>query len=335
MVLEICLFMGLIQVSTGYQEVLIKKEKEMIEQKDSPKIKYYHVEKEVEEDNGYQSAIEELIHCYQSKIDYSLVNDDIKNNVNALQNLYDKSSKYFSFLYQDLYSGFTISYNEDTPIFTASTIKAPAMIYLYEMASEGKIDLEEKLIYTSNFYHGGSGVLQTKPVNTDYSVGQLIYYAIHDSDNIAYAMLMNRFQRENVLDFWSSKGTKHIYTLNTIWGVTSVKDASIYMNELYRFSRENKEYGQTLMEYFKGATWKLITNKNGEFNTANKGGWSGEAIHDVAIVFDKNPYLLVIMSNTGESNYSYLFSETSKIVGMLHESYWKYKEELCEKFRQY
>ena len=89
------------------------------------------------------------------------------------------------------------------------------------------------------------------------------------------------------------------------------------------------------MNYFKNAEWKMITDKNGNFNTANKGGWSGTAFHDVAIVFAENPYILVIMSNAGESNYSKLFQDTSKLVGELHEAYWKYKEVTCQNIKQY
>ncbi len=334
-VLEICLFISLLQISIGYKEVLYRQEQEMFEEKKDINVQYYNTNQEVNQNIGNQTAIEELVHCYQSSVDLASLNEEVKKYINQLQQLYKMDSEYFSFLYQDLYSGFTVSYNETGSIFTASTIKAPAMIYLYEMASEGKINLEEKLVYTSRFYHGGSGVLQTKPVNTEYSVGQLIYYAIHDSDNIAYAMLMDRFGRKNVLEFWKRQGTQNIYTLNTIWGFTSAKDASIYMKELYRFYQKNHEYGKRLIEYFKGATWKLIVDKNGEFNTANKGGWSGKAIHDVAIVFDKNPYLLVIMSNKGEGGYEYLFSETSGLAGELHEAYWKYKSELCQTITQY
>ena len=81
-------------------------------------------------------------------------------------------------------------------------------------------------------------------------------------------MLMNRFSRENVLSFWNNLGTKHIFTRNTIGGITSAKDASSYMKELYRFSRDNNEYGSKVMEYFKGADCKLITDINGKFNTS-------------------------------------------------------------------
>ena len=98
-------------------------------------------------------------------------------------------------MYKDIYTGFTVSYNGEAPIFTASTIKAPAMIYLYEMASLGEVDLNEELTYTRGYYSDGSGVLKTKSFDTKYSIDTLIGYAIHDSDNAAYAMLMNRYKK--------------------------------------------------------------------------------------------------------------------------------------------
>ena len=74
-------------------------------------------------------------------------------------------------------------------------------------------------------------------------------------------------------NFWQNKGAKNIFKYNTIWGYTSTNDALLYMRELYQFSKENEEYGAKLLEHFKKAKWKLITDKNGEYNTANKGGF--------------------------------------------------------------
>lgn len=334
-ILTISLFMCLLNVSTGYQEVLTRQEHEMMKEQPMIEIQYYNEQPSNNEVMSEVSAAERFMQCLKNGPELDSIDSSIREKMVALDQLFQQNNQYFSFLYKDLYSGFTVSYNEKSPIFTASTIKAPAMIYLYEQASMGSIDLNEELVYTSNFYSGGSGVLKTKEVNTKYTVNQLIQYAIHDSDNIAYAMLMNRFHRENVLPFWSNLGTDYIFTLNTIWGVTSAHDASIYMQELYRFYLDNKEYGGVLMNYFKNAEWKMITDKNGNFNTANKGGWSGTAFHDVAIVFAENPYILVIMSNAGESNYSKLFQDTSKLVGELHEAYWKYKEVTCQNIKQY
>ena len=330
------LFIGLIQDSYGYKykEELSEKEEKTIYDKGNPNIEYYY---DVDKVLGYDDStgINKLLNCYQKGIEESDFSVELKNSIEKLKSFYNSNDGYFSFLYKDIYSGFTVSYNEGTPIFTASTIKAPAMIYLYEKASQGEIDLEERLTYTGNFYSSGSGILKDKEVNTTYTVGELIEYAIVHSDNIAYAMLMNRFGRENVLGFWTGLGTRQIFTLNTIWGVTSAKDASIYIEELYRFSKENEEYGNKLLEYFKKAEWKLITDKDGEYNTASKGGWSGKAIHDVAIVFEENPYILVVMSNMGEGGYMPLFKKTSEMIGLLHEEYWKLKVEMCSNIKLY
>lgn len=329
-VLIFLLLINLLNVTTGYREEIQKQEQKMTYEKNNPLgITTY------QEGNNKnileKSAIETKVSCYKDVDPTEITNTKVGEYITKLKQLYQSNSNYFSFLYQDLYSGYTVSYNEEAPIFTASTIKAPAIIYIYEEASQGKIDLNEKLTYTSNFYNNGSGILKTKQPGTSYTVEELIQYTIHDSDNAAYAMLMKRYGRKNALNFWQSLGTKNIFTLDTIWGVLSAKDAAIYMKELYRFSRENSTYGPRLINYFKEAGWKLNTNKDGIFNTANKGGWNGTTIHDVAIVYEDNPYILAIMSNTGESDYPYLFATTSKLVGQLHEEYWKYKSEKCDK----
>lgn len=330
--LVISLFVGVFQVSTGFREEIIRQEQEMNTVNEKIDITYYY-------DEGtnifkYNNVgIENLIDCYKNNVDK--MPDSVNNYMNELNKLYDSNSGYFSFLYQDLFSGFTVSYNADKPIFTASTIKAPAMIYIYENASNGKIDLSEKLVYTSNYYSGGTGILKNKAYNTSYTVDELIEYTIVYSDNIAYKMLIDKFGKDNINNFWKEKGTKYIFESNSIWGFIDVNDALIYMKELYQFSRDNKEYGEKLLQYFIGAKWKLIADKNGNYNTANKGGWSGSAIHDVAIVFDENPYILIVLSNMGESSYSYLFNETNKLVGNMHYEYWKYKASLCSDVKLY
>lgn len=334
-ILTICLFMSLINVSTGYREELLLKEQEMMFEKPNSEVLYYNDTVTMNSSASKKTGALELVTCWKKGIDTDILRDTIKEKIQQLNNLYAQNDNYFSFLYKDLYTGFTVSYNEKAPIFTASTIKAPAMIYLYEQVSQNQVSLDEKLVYQSKYYHDGSGVLKTKETNTRYPVRELIHYAIHDSDNIAYAMLMDRFQRKNMLTFWQQLGTEYIFTLDTIWGVTSAHDAAIYMQELYHFYLENEEYGEILMNEFQNAEWKMLTNREGEYRTSNKGGWSGKTFHDVAIVWEENPYILVVMSNTGESDYRTLFSKTSILVGELHEEYWHQKEAICSQIKQY
>ena len=330
-----CLGIYSLNTTKCYKEELEKYEKDEIIEKVTTNTASYYSNDNLDTNTLKEIAASNLIACINEKLDLNDLEETTKEKITELNNLYNDSNNYFSFLYKDIYTGFTISYNEEGTIFTASTIKAPAMIYLYEQASQGKIDLNEELTYTKNFYSDGSGRLKNMELNSKHKVIDLIEYSIHDSDNIAYKMLMNRYGKDNIYNFWKELGTTNIFKYDTVWGITSAKDAAIYMQELYDFYIDNDTYGETLMKHFKNAQWKQISNKDRKYNTANKGGWSEATFHDVAIVFEENPYILVILSNTGETDFNYLFKNTSQLVGEIHEKYWQQKMNECSRIVQY
>ena len=277
----------------------------------------------------------ELVNCINEKISEEEVPDSIKEIIEDINNYYNQSNDYFAFAYKDIYTGFMVSYNENQNIFTASTIKAPTDIYIYEMASKGAISLNEELVYTGNYYSTGSGVLKNKEFNTKYDIRTLLNYSIEHSDNAAHNMLIDRYGRENMLNFWKEKGTNAIFTANNNWGVTNAHDAVIYMSELYNFYIDNKEYGEEAMNNFLIANPKFIKGKN-NYQVANKSGWSGTAIHDVSIVFANNPYIVVALSNLGETDYyPNYFYRANNYAYRLHTAYWKYKMDKCGKIIQY
>ena len=282
-----------------------------------------------------KAAASELVNCINSKIDENKIPDSIKNIINEVNTYYNQSYNHFAFLYRDIYTGFTVSYNQKQSIFTASTIKAPTDIYIYEMASLGKINLDDKLTYTGGYYNTGTGVLKNKSFNTKYSVRTLLEYSTVYSDNAAHNMLMDKYGRNNMLNFWREKGTTVIFTGKDNWGVINAYDASIYMQELYRFCVNNNEYGEPLMKNFIGAIPKFISGKN-KYIVANKSGWSGTAIHDVSIIFADNPYIVVALSNLGQTDYymSY-FNKANDLAYRLHTEYWKYKMNECNNIKQY
>ena len=279
-------------------------------------------------------AADELIECIKSPVDINNLPSSINDIVKEINNYYNRSNNYFAFVYKDLFTGFTVSYNANQPIFTASAIKAPTDIYIYEMASLGKANLDEMVTYTGAYYNTGSGVLKNKPINTKYSVRTLLEYSTVTSDNAAHNMLMDKYGRENMLNFWQSKGTKAIFTANNNWGVLTANDSMIYMSELYNFYLNNEEYGSALMNNFLSSYPKFIKGKEG-YKIASKSGWSGTALHDVSIIFADNPYIVVGLSNLGNSNYTPYFNNVSSLSRRLHEEYWKYKINTCNGIKQF
>ena len=279
-------------------------------------------------------AATELINCINEKTNIDNLDENIKKIINEINNYYNQSNNHFAYTYKDIYTGFTVSYNANQNIFAASSIKAPKDIYLYEMASMGKIDLNEELTYTSNYYNTGSGILKNKNANTKYSIKTLLEYSTVHSDNIAHNMLMDRFGRTNILKFWQEKGTTAIFTQNTNWGPTNAHDATIYMEELYKFYAQNNEYGTELMNNFLNSYPKFIKGKN-NYKVASKSGWSGSSLHEMTIVFAENPYIVIALSNLGDKEYQSYFDKINDLTYQLHKEYWKYKIEKCQNIKQY
>ena len=279
-------------------------------------------------------AASEYINCLKSPVDKNNVSEDVKKVMKKINNYYGKSMNYFAFKYVDIYTGFSVSYNENQKIFAASSIKAPTDLYIWEMASLGKVNLDDKIKYTIRYYNTGSGKLKNGKFNINYSVRDLLMYSTVDSDNAAHNMLMDKYGRKNMLSFWKEKGTKAIFTQNNNWGSTSAHDAAIYMKELYDFYTENKEYGEAAMNNFLKAHPKFLSNPGG-YKMANKAGWAGSSAHDVAIVFADNPYIVVALSNLGGQPYKNYFKKASDLAYELHTEYWKYKMDLCGDIKQY
>ena len=311
-ILEILLIASLIKITITVKELNTKSEKEIAMEQIPTFIKTYTTKN----NSNNISNNDNLLNCYKNN---NKINNNIKTLIEDLNNLYKENDKYHSFLYQDIITGLTISYNEDAPIYAQNSIYAPLAIYLTEESINNNINLNEVLTYK----------------NEQHRIDELIEYTISKNDEIAYNTLITKYKRENILKFWSQKGTKNIFTLNTSLGITNAKDASIYMRELYNLYLTNNIYSSNLIKYFKNTNTKYITNKDGIYNTINKSGYSEKNIHDIAIINDKNPYILIIMNYTNTNNYQHLFNKTSNLIGKIHEEYWKEKQEQCQKRKEY
>lgn len=290
---------------------------------------------EIDSETLRKAAASELIDCIKAPINTDELPDSVKSVIDEINTYYKRNNAYYAFAYKDIFTGFTVTYNENGNIFAASTIKAPVNIYLYEKASDGEIDLDKELTYTGNYYTDGTGVLKNEKFNSKYTIRKLSEYAIRKSDNIAHNMLMDDIGRKNIKNFWQGKGTSIILTGNDNWGLINAHDAMIYMKELYTFYVNNDEYGTELMDNFLNASTKFITSKN-NYKVANKSGWSGFAQHDVSIIFAENPYIVVALSNLGYDNsYMSYFNKASELANNLHQEYWKYKMNMCSNIKQY
>ena len=331
------IFIGLIlfkNYSYGFKLEQYEETTEKFEKDINASVKVYEG-RDLDYDSYSLNAADSWVKCINSKIDANNLPENIQNVVDKIYEYYNSSNANFAFVYEDIYTGFSVRYNESQPVFTASTIKAPTDLYIYEMASRGKVNLDEEVTYTSNYFNPKSGILKYNKFNTKYTVRELLRLSTVYSDNAAHNMLEDKFGRVNMLNFWKEKGTEYIFTQQTNWGVLNAHDGAIYMKELYDFYLNDDKYGAEVMSNFKNASPKFIKGKN-DYIVANKSGWGSSSIHDVSIIFAENPYIVVALSLLGQTYvYDQYFEKVNDLAYELHTEYWKYKTESCSNIKQY
>lgn len=199
--------------------------------------------------------------------------------------------------YLDLTSHETYYRNNEKGYMAASTIKLPLIMYIVELVDQKRVDLNETLTYKQHHYRGGSGVIQNQKVGTKYTIDDLIQKAMIYSDNIAFELLKERVGQKYFVAYMKSLGAKYL-SPNALSN-TSAHDLTLYAKRLYTYSEksdtaknlvktlQNTIYNETIPSGVKNIA---VSHKVGMIPMYN-------ISHDFGIVYDKNPYVLAVMTS--------------------------------------
>lgn len=204
--------------------------------------------------------------------------------------------------FQDLKSGQSFGVGEGDWMTAASTTKVPTVLYLYTLAAEGKIDLNEKVAYQSSDYQDGAGVLEFYAQSGDrYSLQILANLALTTSDNIAHRMLLRRLGKDNVAAFMRSIGGKTVYPNGQ--NTTTAADLAAYLRAVLDFKQRHPDLGGRLLDDMEHSIWNVGLNGQlpDSVQAAHKEGDVTGVSNDFGVVFGSRPYLLVVLS-TGQAN---------------------------------
>lgn len=204
-------------------------------------------------------------------------------------------------LLYDLDGTVLYSYQAAKSIPGASLIKLPYVYFCCGQLDEGVHTLEEHITYTAEWYHGGAGIIRTQGYGKEYTIAQLIEYALKYSDNVAYDMLVHFF------------GTSGFNAMVGNWGY------SVTISENTRFPNVTADFMRTAMEKMAAAksngkcykiAWSALCSSTqsyvrpviGGSEVAVKYGSISERYHETCYIGGEHPYILVILS--GASGYS-------------------------------
>jgi beta-lactamase class A len=223
---------------------------------------------------------------------------------------------------KDFATGETLNLNSDQVYVAASTIKLPLVLYIYELAAQGKINLDAKLTYTPEYYAQGTGILQGEPFGGQYTIRELSRLSMEYSDNVAWKMLLDFMGQDKLTAYEKSLGAKATGGDNGLY-ITTPEDMGIYLERLLNFSEEKPEYGNEVLHYMANSIFSegIPQDLPDDIVVAHKMGALNDNFHDVGIVFGNRPYIIAIFTDEAWEEVSLqTLADVSRIVYNFQES---------------
>ena len=210
---------------------------------------------------------------------------------------------------RDLKTGFVFSYNSETNIRAASTVKAPFAYYVcLELEKEDcPYTLDSLLEYTEDQYCiGEEGYMNRMPYGSKFTVREVLDANITLSDNVAYYLLHDYFDYKGYNELIRSLGVTVWLDGNSIkWGLYSPRELAVIWQEIYRYIESDGLYNELLRDLLVGAEYNFTKEALPHYSKiAHKSGFNQFSHCDAAIVYGEsstrdikpNNYVLSVLS---------------------------------------
>ena len=259
---------------------------------------------------------------------------DWVSGTNRLTEIYPTLAYY----YEDLVTGDVVSYNPDRVTYAASLIKVP---YIYSVLleleqfeashprgadgeivygpGEEKYNLDEIWVYDpATMYEEGSGEIMEMEGGISMPVRQLFEYAILYSDNIAWMQIYYRFGYDSFYNLMARLG---VQGTNTDFMDLTARDCGKILKDVYRYFSTGSTYALWLQNLMSRSKYgHLIADHYPGVLVCHKYGWDVESYHDMAIIYDEHPYILVIMTDyeDGGATAARYFADVVSMTKVIH-----------------
>jgi len=215
----------------------------------------------------------------------------------SFQNLARAQYGDYGIFFQIPVTGEEAGYQQDKIFTAASCYKVFLVMYVYENAAAGRINLDEVLVYTSSDYTDGTGIIQFMPLGTCFTVRQLCRLAITHSDNVAANMLRRRFGYVPYRNYAASLGCP-VSGRTDGRNQTTARELGVVLRRVLAFAAENP-LGQEVIQFLKDDIYRtrIPAGVPSYVPVGNKTGDYAGYMNDMAIVFTEDtPYILVVLS---------------------------------------
>lgn len=266
---------------------------------------------------------------------------EVTKDDGTVEKIIDYRIPKISIYYEDMQKGYKYSYLADEVYSSASLLKAPFALSILEAAEkeftdrkaqleanptavlpEPKYNFDKIYTYTKADYQSGSGKIKDEPEGKTYTYRELIEYLLLYSDNVAYEQLKKEYDIREFRSLASRIGTKAMRkSLSDI----SAADGGKVMRAIYEYIQSEGEYSELMYDSMvNSAHTVMITMSVYPKKVAHKYGWDAGTYHDMGIVYDENPYVVVVLTDMeegGKEINEYIQSVIKK-VAKLHANFY-------------
>lgn len=184
-----------------------------------------------------------------------------------------------------------------------------------------KYDLGKIFTYTEDKYVAGSGVIKDAEFGVQYTYEELFRMLLLYGDSVAFHELKATYGTTLHTKLLSTLGTT---TMKNNTAKASAGDLSLVMKEIYRFTESGAPYTDFMKENLMNSIHTVMIGYGvSPKKIAHHYGWDEGAYHDMAIVYDTHPYVLVIMSDMdgGGDEVNAYWQKVVSLIDDLHESF--------------
>ncbi len=227
----------------------------------------------------------------------------------------------------DIKSGYKISVNGDKIFPAASIIKIPVLAALFDQIQKKRISLKERIYCSNRDKLPEAGQLQWLPPQF-YSVQNLAFRMIANSDNTATRLLVRRVGRARVNAYAKKNGLRNTFVRdetalselpNSNVNLTSANDIAKVLLRIETGKGFSPSSRKEMLSYMFSQKYVFGIPKAlpPGFRCANKTGMLSNVLHDSAIVYSlRGNYILCVFTKgfVNEKKAASLIREISRIV---------------------
>ena len=227
--------------------------------------------------------------------DVRLTTSDLRKNV--LQKFLKEEEGFYSIYYKDLKTGQEFGINENKVLTGASLNKLLIISYLYNLARDKKINLEDKItIQKKDIQDYGTGSLRYGNEGKPHSLKTLTELSLEQSDNTAAHVLSVKLREDKIQDYGKKLG---LLSTNMADNKTTAHDMGRILELIYSGEITSEALRLELLDFMKDTDFedRLVRDIPKNVSVYHKAADAANMVHDVGIIDDgKNPFILAVLT---------------------------------------